>query len=81
MAKLKTAAGKAFECDYLTMIESPPLVFIRILNVSISTVATVFSDPKETVKLWYGDTYLAQYTKLVSIFPEGDAIKVSLEKE
>ena len=82
MEKLKTATGKEFECDYLTMIESPPLVFIRILDESISTVATVFSNPVETIQLWFENNYIAQYTKLVSLFPEENtAVKVTLAKE
>lgn len=82
MAKLKTATGKEFECDYLTTIESPAFVFIRILNTPISTVAAVFSNPVETVQLWFENQYLAQYTKFVSLFPEeSTAVKVTLAKE
>lgn len=82
MSKIVTATGKEFECDYLTKIDSPAMVFLRILNNPISVVATVFSDPAETMQLHYENVYLAQYTKLVSLFPEeGTAIKITLSKE
>lgn len=81
MGTIKTATGKEFECDHLATIPSPAFAFIRILNTPIASVAKVFSDPAETVQLWYDNQYLAHYTKLVSLFPEGNAIKVSLEKE
>lgn len=81
MAKLKTATGKEFDCDHLTTIPSPAFAFIRVLNTPLASVAAVFSDPSETMQLWYDNLYLAHYTKLVSLIPEGSAVKVSLEKE
>ncbi|MBO4939235.1 MAG: hypothetical protein J6C98_09625 [Oscillospiraceae bacterium] len=81
MEKLKTATGKEFESDYLSVIPVPAQAYIRILDASLATVAAVFSDQKETVQLWHGEHYLAHYTHLVAIVPEMDAVKVVLAKE
>lgn len=81
MDKLITATGKEFNSDYLSAIPNPAQAYIRILNTPLATVATVFGDPMETVQLWHGKHYLAQYTHLVAIVPEADAIKVVLAKE
>ena len=81
MDKIKTACGKQFDCDYFSAITSPPRAYIRICNSGIADVATVFSNHAETCQLWYGEHYLAQYTQIVAIVPEADAIKVILAKE
>lgn len=81
MEKLKTATGKSFDCDYFNPSDVVGQTNIRILNALISEVAFVFSDPRETVQLWCGNMYAAQYTKLVAIVPEGNAIRVVLGKE
>lgn len=81
MDKVKTATGKTFDSDYLAAIPTPAQAYIRILNASLAEVATVFSNPAETVQLWHGDHYLAFYTHLVAIVPEPGAVKVVLSKE
>ncbi len=81
MDEIKTAAGRKFPCDYLSTIPYPAQTFFRVLDTPLATVAAVFSDPNETIQLWHGDNYLAQYTHLVAIVPEGDAVKVILAKE
>lgn len=81
MEKLKTATGKKFDSDYLTTIPYPAQAYIRVLNTTLATVAAVFSDPAETVQLLHGGHYLANYTRLVAIVPEQEAIKVVLAKE
>lgn len=81
MEKLRTATGKEFDSDYISTIPMPSQAYIRILNAPLSTVATVFSDPAETVQLWHGEHYLAHFTRLVAIVPEADAVKVVLAKE
>lgn len=81
MEKLKTATGKEFACDYFNPNHYIGDVDIRILNSSFAEVATVFSDPKETVQLWCEGEYLSNHTKLVAIVNEGDAIRVTLGKE
>jgi hypothetical protein len=81
MEKVKTATGKEFECESFSLIEDPKRVYIRIRNIPISTVATVFSDPRETVQLYYGDVYVSQFTKLLGIIPENGMIRVNLTKE
>lgn len=81
MDELITATGKKFNCDYFNPFPPAAQVNIRVLGVSLVQVATVFSNPAETVQLWCGDQYLAQHTKVVAIVPEGDAIRIVLGKE
>lgn len=80
MEKVKTATGKEFDCESFSTIEDPARVYIRIRNTPISTIAAVFSDPKETVQLYYGDVYISQYTKLLGIIPENGMVRVNLTK-
>lgn len=81
MEKLKTATGKEFDCDYFNPFPPVSQVNLRVMNTPLTTVATVFGDPSETVQLWCDGQYAAQYTKLVAIVPEGNAIRVVLGKE
>lgn len=81
MGKLKTATNKEFDCDYFNPFPPVGQVNLRVLNTPLATVATVFSNPNETVQLWYDGQYAAQYTRLVAIVPEGNAIRVVLGKE
>lgn len=81
MEKLTTATGKTFDCDYFNPFTPANQVNLRVLGVSLVEAATVFSNPAETVQLWYGNQYLSQHTKVVAIVPEGNAIRVVLGKE
>lgn len=81
MDKVKTATGKEFDCTYFNPFPPMGQVNISIVNASFSTLAAVFSNPAETVQLWYGDQYLAYHTKLLAIVNDGDAIRVVLGKE
>lgn len=81
MEKLKTATGKEFDCDYFLPFEPLKQLDIYVHNVPFMTVASVFSNPKETVQLWFGGQYQSHYTKLISISPEGNAVFVQLRKE
>lgn len=81
MEKLKTATGKEFKCDYFNPFPPVGQVNLRILGESLATVATVFSDPRETVQMTWENQYVAQYTKLIAIVPEMDAVRVVLGKE
>lgn len=78
---LKTATGKEFDCDYFNPFPPVGQVNLRVLNTPLAIVATVFSNPNETVQLWCDNQYAAQYTKLVAIVPEGNAVRVVLGKE
>ena len=79
--KVKTATGKEFDCTYFNPF--PPLgeVNISIVNAPFATIATVFSNPAETVQMWYGNQYLAHHTRLIAVVNDGDAIRVVLGKE
>lgn len=81
MEKVKTATGKEFDCDYFNPLQSMGQVSLRVLNATLVNVAAVFGNPYETVQLWCGDQYAAQYTKLVAIVPETGAVRVVLGKE
>ena len=81
MEKLKTATGKEFDCDYFNPFPPANQVNLRVLNVSLVEVASVFGNPAETVQMWYGDQYLAHHTKVIAIVPEVDAVRVVLGKE
>ena len=81
MEIVKTATGKCFRSDYVSTIDTPPRVYLRVTGCSLSDAATVFGNPNETIQLWCGDQYFAHYTRLVAIVPESGAIKVILTKE
>lgn len=81
MEKLTTATGKTFDCDYFNPFPATNQCNLRVLNTLLATVATVFSNPAETAQLWCEGVYAAQYTKLVAIIPEMDAVRVVLGKE
>lgn len=81
MEKVKTATGREFDCTYFNPFPASGEVNISIVNSSFATIATVFSNPAETVQLWYGSQYLAHHTKLIAIVNDGDAIRVVLGKD
>lgn len=78
--KIKTATGKEFTCDTLSMLETPARLYITIIGSTISEIAAVFSDPRETVQMYYGNVYVSQFTKLLGIIPENDMIRVNLTR-
>lgn len=81
MAKFTTAGGLEFNCDYFNPSEYTKQLNIRILGETLVRVASVFSNPQETAALQCDGIYAASFTKLVAIVPEGNAIRVVLEKE
>lgn len=81
MEKLITATGREFDCDYFNPSQTTRQCNLRVLNTPLETVATAFSNPAETAQLWCEGEYAAQYTKLVAIVPEGNAVRVVLGKE
>lgn len=81
MCKVKTATGKEFDCTYFNPFPPMGQVNISISNSNFATLASVFSNPAETMQLWYEEQYLAYHTHLMAIVDEGDAIRVVLGKE
>ena len=81
MDKLKTATGKEFDCDYFNPFPQAGQINVRILGENLVRVVTIFSDPRETVQMWFGSQYASGYTKVIAIVPEGDAVRVVLGKE
>lgn len=81
MEYLTTATGRNIACDYFNPNQPVPQVDIQISGLSVAEAASVFSDKEETKQLWYGNQYLAQYTRLVAIIPDSGSIRVVLGKE
>lgn len=81
MEKIKTATGKNFDCDMVSVIPSPPRCYLHIHNAPLSTIAAVFSNPSETVQLWHGDNYISGFNKLQAISDDNGAYRVTLRKE
>ena len=81
MAKLTTRGGLEFECDYFNPSERTRQLNLRVLGETLVYVAGVFSRPEETGELRCDGLYAANFTKLVAIVPEGDAVRVVLGKE
>lgn len=80
MAKLKTATGKEFSCDYFNPFPQAGQLNVRIVGETVARVAEVFSDPQDTVQLWWEGQYAAQYTGVLAIVPETGAVRVVLRK-
>lgn len=81
MSDLITATGKVFECDYFNPCPQVGQLNLRVLNTPLANVAAVFSDKRETIQMTWENQYAAQYTKLIAIVPEMDAVRVVLGKE
>lgn len=81
MRKVITATGKELECSYITQIDDPPRIYIRIRNASVGEVTAIFSDPKETAVIKCGDMHISRFTRLVSVSPEAGLVRVTLGKE
>ena len=81
MDTIKTSSGKTYDCDFLSAIDNPCRLYIRVINSTLSEVATTFGDKEETNELLYGDILLTGYTKLLSMVIEDPAIRVVLTKE
>lgn len=81
MEEVRTATGITFPCDYFNIYAPTSQLNLRVLGTPLARVAAVFSSPAETVQLWYGPQYAAQYTRLVALVPETDAVRVVLERE
>lgn len=81
MNTVKTASGVEMPCEYFNPNEAAKQIHIRIHGTDLARIASVFSDKTETEKLWWGDVYAANFTKLLAIVPESGAIRVVLGKE
>lgn len=81
MEKVTTATGKQFDCDSFTVFRERDRVYIHVYGLSLVKVAEIFGNPRETVQLWCGQQYVANHTRVISIGPDGDAVRVSLGKE
>lgn len=81
MDEIRTATGKAFSSDYVVTKDDVGQLYIRILDSTYMELASVFSNPAETARMWYGKEYYSNYTKLIGIIPDGIAFKVMLEQE
>lgn len=78
---LITASGRTFRCDYFNPCPQVGQLNLRVLNTSLTNVAAVFNDKRETAALTCDNQYAAMYTRLIAIVPEMDAVRVVLGKE
>ena len=78
---LETATGKEFKTDYFNPSAALGRLTIRLKESTMAEVAAVFSDPAETVRLTYAGRTVENYTGLIYISPEANAIRVALRKE
>lgn len=81
METLKTATGKEFPCDYFNLFAPSQRLNIQVHGISFVQAANVFSNPEETKQLWYTREYVAQFTKVVSMSPVGNSVRIVLTKE
>lgn len=81
MEILKTASGKTFDCDMFSVIQSPPRCYIRLPGESFASALQVFSDPAETIQIWYGTEYVSGFSGLQAISDSNGAVMVTLKKE
>lgn len=81
METLTTATGKKLSCDYFNLFEPTQQLSIQIYGISFSEAAAVFSNPEETKQLWFAGEYAAMFTRLVSMSPVGDSVRIMLSKE
>lgn len=81
METVKTATGKTFSCDYFNLFLPLQQLSIQVHGISFANAAIIFSNPEETNQLWYGEEYAAQFTKVVSMSPIGDSVRIMLTKE
>ena len=80
MSRIQTASGRQFDSDYFVELKSASLLFLRVLNVDLETVKSVFNNHDETSCLTYYGKPTFGYIYLKSISQEGDAFKVVLSK-
>lgn len=80
MGKLKTATGKELDCDLFLLYSQGKRLYVRVLGIGIVNATKIFSDPAETVQLWCDNQYAANYTQIVAIGPEDDAIRITLRE-
>lgn len=78
---IETATGKEFKTNYFNPSSSLGRLTVRILESTMTDVATVFADPAETARLTHAGRTVEGYTKLIYISPESAAIRVALRKE
>lgn len=81
MEKIITATGKKIDCDSFNIFHERDRLYIHIYGLSLVKAVEIFNNPAETVQLWCGEQYVANHTRLISIGPAGDAIRISLGKE
>ena len=80
MEELITAGKRYYPCKYFVMVSEPERLYIRLSDVTIGEIATVFSDPEETAVMTYAGQTVEGFTKLLSIILENNVIRVTLTR-
>jgi hypothetical protein len=76
METVTTATGKQLETDYFASIPNPKLIYFRVLNSDIVTVAGIVGNPEELKTIDYAGNIFTN-CELVSISVEFGAVKVN----
>lgn len=79
MEHVITTSGKRVRTDMVSSIPYPQMLYIRVVDMSLSDVAALFSNPSEVQELTYGNQKLHGYT-LDALIIEGDAIRVNMRR-
>jgi hypothetical protein len=78
---VKTTNGIIYNSDFVSVIDNPNRLYIRIINSNLQDIAITFGNKEELSTIYYEDLCFTGYTKLIALVPEGDAIRVILTKE
>ena len=72
---IKTSKGTEFECEAITSIQTPPRLYLHLINTSVEDVQAII--PNELPIVGY-----SYYTAVQAVSSEGgSAVKVSLRGE
>ena len=72
------ASGASYRCDLFATIPSPRRVYINIIGEPLMDVVRVFSNPEETKMITYIDNCIYGFTRLASIVPGDNSVRVCL---
>ena len=81
MNTVKTTNGMIYDSDFVSVIDNPHRLYIRIINSDLPNVAITFCNKEELSTIYYEDLCFIGYTKLIALVPEGEAVRVILTKE
>lgn len=81
MERLKTATGRAINCDYFNLFEPAQQLSIQLYGLSVDNAKTIFADKAETAELTFAGLSVSGYTNVVAAFAIGQSVRIVLGKE